>query len=87
MFKCKCLTFLYQRITGIWIMSGAEYNVHENSFVWYCKHTGLNRVKYKITDFDSWLNNTNPEIDETFWVPVKRRRAKIKYHFRNHYKR
>ena len=68
-------------------MSGADYKIHDNGFVWYCKHAGLNRIKYEITDVDAWLKNTDPELDETFVMPVKRRHAKVKYHFRNHYKR
>lgn len=85
--KCRCLNYLHQRTTGVWIMSGLEYDVHDNSFVWIFKHSGLNRTMYRLNDVDAWIENTDPELEETFWIPVKRRQSKGKGHFRNHYKR
>lgn len=84
--KCKVIRYLNQKTTGVWLMSGAEYGVHD-SLAASLKHSGLNRVLYTLTDVDAWLENTDPELDESFWKPEKRRRCELKYHFRNHYKK
>ena len=80
-FKCRCANYIDQHTTGVWLMSGT-WKVHDNSFVWHFKHTGLNRLRYRLVNVDEWLDNTDPEKEDLYWEPVMRRRAEIKYHFR-----
>ena len=71
-----------QRTTGVWIMSGLEYSVRENSFVWVLKHNGLNRVRYRLINADEYFKLDVVEDESKYWVEVKRRRANVKYGFK-----
>ena len=84
-FKCRCISYLNQRTTGVWLMSGKEYSVHD-SLAADLKHPGLNRTLYQLTDVDAWIENTDPELEETFWKPVTRKRRRLKYSFKNNHK-
>lgn len=76
------MSYYDQRTTGVWIMSGLDYSVHENSFVWVLKHNGLNRVRYRLINADEYFKLDVDEDESKYWVEVKRCRANVKYGFK-----
>lgn len=76
------MSYYDQRTTGVWIMSGLDYSVHENIFIWVFKHKGLNRVRYRLINPEEYFNFDNIEDESKYWVEVKRRRTDIKYGFK-----
>lgn len=76
------MSYYDQRTTGVWIMSGLDYSVHENSFVWFIKHKGLNRVRYRLINPEEYFNSDNIEDESKYWIEVKKRRVDIKYGFK-----
>ena len=65
-FKCRCLNYLHQRITGVGLMSG-EFHYH-TSLVSHIYPYGLHPVSYRFVGEDF----VNSESDDD-WVMVKRR--------------
>lgn len=49
-YKCRCLNYLHQRITGIWLMSGT-WKVHESLHQRIYPY-GLHREFYQVIDIE-----------------------------------
>ena len=70
-FKCKCLTYINQKTTGVWIMSGT-WKVHD-SLTNRLAHKGLHRVYYEVVNVDEWLKNTDWDKEDNYFVKEIRR--------------
>lgn len=74
------MLYYSQRVTGVWLMSGFEYKVHD-SLGAYLHHKGLNRVRYRLVNIEKYFENDTVDESE-YWIEVKRRRADVKYGFK-----
>lgn len=80
-FKCKCMLYYNQKTTGVWLMSGLDYSIHD-SLGAYLHHKGLNRVRYMLVNGEEYFKLDEIEDESKYWVEVKRRRVDIKYGFK-----
>lgn len=74
-FKCKCLPFLYQRLSITHLMNGTWKSASHRSLTQTTQPYGLHREFYTLKD-----NDLESCADENSWIPVKyRRRHNFRY--------
>ncbi|MBQ6219955.1 MAG: hypothetical protein IJH63_00700 [Methanobrevibacter sp.] len=67
--KCRCLCLTSDKTCGEYLLNNHPMKFHRNPIWFKCKHHGLDREYYHITDFDLWCNS---DMEDGVKLVVKR---------------